>query len=918
MRVPGRHANCYAVAQPEPRRATQEFVASGHGASASSTARARPREVKFQIALSMGFVSIAAMLRRHRRLTARVFVATSLATEAAFAPAHNPHLAVGPHVGRRRSSPRYPTLVCRRVFDCFRDDAITVIYAAQEEAVRLEVGEVRTELLLLGLVSDDQKSSKVKVAMLGQGLTQTALRGAVAQLMTERGADARSGQSGKLAFSSNTKALFEVASSEGNVKNVGSEQLLLALTSAKFSDCGAMRCLALLNVSASQLRKAVETELTKPEGELASVGAAGGDAKLKLGEVATNLTEMARQGLLDPVIGRDAETQRILQILLRKTKNNACLVGPPGVGKTAVAEGLAQRIVEGRVPLKLRGREVFSLDLGLLVAGTKYRGEFEERIKSVIDEVQNSEMNITLFIDEIHQLVGAGVAGPDSSMDAANLLKPALARGELQVIGATTVDEYTKHIEKDAALERRFQKVMCEEPSATVTKEILEGLRSSYEAHHGVLISLEAISAAVRYSSRFIPERYLPDKAIDLIDEACSMTQMRVAADAVDDANDELNKSLVTVSDIAQVLSRWCGIPVDRLTEDEAGRLLRLEETLALRIIGQREAVSALARAVRRSRAGLTTARRPIASLYFAGPTGVGKTELCNVLAAEYYTDSNALIRLDMSEYSEQYSVSRLVGPPPGYVGYDDPRSGQLTEAVRRRPYSVVVLDEIEKAHSEVMNLLLQVLEDGRLTDGKGRTVNFSNCIIIMTSNVGSREILRKSGQSAAYGELKSVVMAQLQQRFRPEFLNRLDEVLVFRALGQSEMRDIARLSLFDAAARAAAAQKEASGNVSVDGMLTVEWTNKLEEKVLYSGSNVNYGARPLRRAIQRMFEDPIAEFLMSGNISCSSATVDVEEDGAIVVKHDGSVFRPRLAAEDDLVAVAAAAPGRGEARSID
>mmetsp|Transcript_52746 Transcript_52746/g.136206 ORF Transcript_52746/g.136206 Transcript_52746/m.136206 type:complete len:625 (+) Transcript_52746:3-1877(+) len=592
--------------------------------------------------------------------------------------------------------------------------------------------------------------------------------------------------------------------------------------------------------------------------------------------------------------------ERVIQILLRKRKNNACLVGPPGVGKTAVAEGLAQRIVSGDVPPRLKGKQVYSLDLGLVVAGTKYRGEFEERLKAVIDEVRSDERDICLFIDEIHQLVGAGLAGGDASMDAANLLKPALARGELQVIGATTTDEYVKHIEKDPALERRFQQVVCGEPSVAETINILEGLSSSYESHHGVLYSREALIAAARLSDRYINGRFLPDKAIDLIDQAGSLAHLRAdvglepaAAEAA--VTDVAKRPLVTANDIAQVTSRWCGVPVERLTEDEASRLLRLEDTMHERIIGQREAVNALARAVRRARAGLTGNTRPVASMYFAGPTGVGKTELCKVLASEYYADGKAMIRLDMSEYSEQHSVARLVGAPPGYVGYDDPRSGQLTEAVRRQPFSVVVLDEIEKAHPEVMNLLLQVLEDGRLTDGKGRTVSFSNCIIIMTSNVGSREILASASDGGSYADIRAAVQAQLKQRFRPEFLNRIDELLVFRALSETEMRQIAQLGLRNAAHRVTNAYSEAAAMQSEDSGSTMEpeWTAALEDEVMARGSDRMYGARTLRRAVQRLFEDPLAELMVAGVLS-GAVSVDLE-DGAVVVRCGGETIRPKL-----------------------
>jgi len=823
--------------------------------------------------------------------------------------------------GAGRRDGRVPKGVARRVFDRFKEDAITAVYAAQEEALRQGYGVVCTELLLLGILADEKLSGPdrvAKAALAGLGVKRQALKEAVGNLRQTRGEVAASG-SGSLPFSDNAKLLFDLANAEagGAGAVVGTEQLLLALGTPGLAQSGAAKVLLeRFKVDGGKLRAALEQEAKRGappsnEKELSAVGAEGGSKKTSLDSVATDLTKMAREGLLDPVVGREKELQRIIQILLRKRKNNACLVGPPGVGKTAVAEGLAQMIADGRVPAKLRNKQLYSLDMAAIVAGTKYRGEFEERLKSIIDEVKSDERDVCLFIDEVHQLIGAGSAGDGASMDAANLLKPALARGELQVIGATTNEEYTKYIEKDGALERRFQRVACEEPSVSETLDILAGLQSSYEKHHDVLIAPEALAAAARWSHRYLPERFLPDKAVDLIDEASSFVQMRygdaveAAADAGGEDDELLVKPVVTAADIATVLSRWCGIPVERLTEDASERLLRLEETLAKRVVGQGEAVSSLARAVRRARAGLTGNRRPVASLYFAGPTGVGKTELCRVLASEYYADSKALIRLDMSEYSEQHSVSRLVGPPPGYVGFDDPRSGQLTEAVRRRPYSVVVLDEIEKAHPEVLNLLLQVLEDGRLTDGKGRTVTFANCIIVMTSNVGSREILAaaSSGTLEGYVAMRSAVQDQLQRRFKPEFLNRIDELLVFRGLGAESLREIARLTLGDAAARAAEAHYESAVLSGSSGeRLEVQWTTALEDEVLLRGADTTYGARPLRRAVQRCFEDPLAEVLVAGylNGACGQAVIVGFEDGGSVVQVGGTRHRILLAASTD------------------
>ncbi|CAE7357442.1 clpC [Symbiodinium natans] len=804
--------------------------------------------------------------------------------------------------GRRRRLQR----MSRRVFDRFRQDAITAIYSAQEEALRRSHGVVSTELIIFGIFSEEQKGANLiaKTALVRKGVTREALKRFIAS--SPRPATDASG-SGSLPFSENARLLFDTANEDsvGNIE-IGCEQLLLALSADKLAQSGGAKMLAGLGLSGNALREAVSEAASAPgppERQLTAVGAdESSESEMTLDQVATDLTQMALDGLLDPVVGRQEEMERIIQILLRKRKNNACLVGPAGVGKTAVVEGLAIRIAEGKVPSRLKGKQVYSLDLGQLVAGTKYRGEFEDRLKNIIKEVTSDERDVCLFIDEIHQIVGAGAAGADSSMDAANLLKPSLARGELQVIGATTADEYTKHIEKDAALERRFQRVSCEEPSVAQSIEVLEGLRPAYEAHHGVLLTPEALQAAARLSDRYVNDRFLPDKAVDLIDEASSLAQWRTEME-LEEANNqaepgELSKPLVTAQDVATVLAKWSGIPVERLSEGESERLMRLEETLEQRIIGQSPAVSALSRAVRRARSGLAGSGRPTASFFFAGPTGVGKTELCRVLAEEYYADLKAMVRLDMSEFSEPHSVSRLIGAPPGYIGYDDPRSGQLTEAVRRRPYSVVVLDEIEKAHSEVLNLLLQVLEDGRLTDGKGRTVSFSNSIIVMTSNVGSQEILQQASGVGTYDQLRAAVQRQLQQKFRPEFLNRIDELLIFRSLSEQEFKQIVRLVLGDARARATAAFEEAAlQNGRPTQPLELTWTAEVEQVILASGSNAIYGARPLRRAVQRIFEDPVAEFLVSGAFNQGgAATVDVDS-GDVVIRYGGETLRPACAA---------------------
>jgi len=797
-----------------------------------------------------------------------------------------------------------------RVFDRFREDAITAVYGAQEEAIRRGSGKVTTELVLYGILCEDQAGGNriAQAALAKKGVTREALKRIFATLSFEGGGGGKKGPS--LPFGDDTKLLFDNVNADVKGVEVGCEHLLLGLSSPSLAESRGAQVLRDLGVTGEDLRSAVETEMgstrvsaaagdADAQKELATVGGGGSGKKLKLSEVGVDLTQMAFDNLLDPVLGREEEMERVIQILLRKKKNNACLVGPPGVGKTAVAEGLAQLIADGKVPPRLRGLQLYSLDLGLLVAGTKYRGEFEDRLQAVIEEATSAEHNMCLFIDEIHQLVGAGVAGPDSSMDAANMLKPALAKGDLRIIGATTLDEYTKYIEKDAALERRFQKVLCEEPTIAQTEHILEGLRNSYEKHHGVIVMPEAITAAVRLSDRYISDRFLPDKAIDLIDEAGSLVQLRSEAYAEDGAAPTAaeEKPRVTADDVMNVLSRWSGVPVERLTSSQADKLMTLEDALESRVIGQADAVNALSRAVRRSRAGLAGSKRPIASFYFAGPTGVGKTELCRVLAEEYYSDPKAMIRLDMSEYSEQHSVSRLLGAPPGYVGYDDPRSGQLTEAVRRQPYSVVVLDEIEKAHSEVFNILLQVLEDGRLTDGKGREVSFCNCMIVMTSNVGSREILGRDDEED-YATLRARVIAQLQRNFRPEFLNRIDELLVFQRLGNEEMKQIVRLTLQNAADRAqdAHSQWAQENGESAGSEVDVHWTAQLEDFILEQGIDVSYGARPLRRAVQRFFEDPLAELLISGSITGSKVTVDLEGED-IIIRFGSDIFRPSLLA---------------------
>ena len=652
-------------------------------------------------------------------------------------------------------------------------------------------------------------------------------------------------------------------------------------------------------------------------------GGNGQGEKSQLDKYSRDLTAAAEKNELDPVIGREKEIQRIIQILIRRTKNNPVLIGEPGVGKSAVAEGLAQRIVQGNVPELLRGKRVLSLDMGSLVAGTKYRGEFEERLKNMMDELHKAG-NVLLFIDEIHTIIGAG--GSEGSLDAANILKPALSRGEIQCIGATTLDEYRKHIEKDAALERRFQPVNVGEPTSEETLSILYGLRDRYEAHHKVRITDEALGAAVKLSERYIPDRFLPDKAIDLMDEAASRVRIQACtappdvreqekrleavliekkeaishqdfekAAALRDQERNLNREIeekraewtrsqtnardvVTEEDIAQVVSQWTGIPVSRMTEQEAQRLIRLEETLHRRLVGQDEAVSAVARAIRRARAGLKDPKRPIGSFIFLGPTGVGKTELCRALGEAMFGDEDAVIRLDMSEFMEKHTVSRMMGSPPGYVGYEE--GGELTEAVRRKPYSVVLLDEIEKAHPDVFNVLLQILEDGRLTDNTGRTVSFKNTIVVMTSNAGAK---LTGGRSMGFGSaqrdevrdyetMKESVMKEVKELFRPEFINRVDELIVFHALTEEEICRITEMMLKQVASRLEEQE------------IRLLWDEKVTKKLAEDGYDPKFGARPLRRLIQRTVEDTLSEELLQGRVSLGQEVRLTVKDGEITL----------------------------------
>ena len=688
---------------------------------------------------------------------------------------------------------------------------------------------------------------------------------------------------------------------------VGTEHVLLAI--AREGSCSATLLLSRAGISMQDVVNDVSKALMGGTANAGTDNKDGGkENESMLSQFGRDLTKLAKDGKIDPVIGRQKEIERVIQILSRRTKNNPCLIGEPGVGKTAIAEGLALKIVSGEVPELLKDKKIYSLDLTGMVAGTKYRGDFEERIKKVIDEVKNAK-DVILFIDEVHTLIGAGSA--EGAADAANILKPSLARGELQIIGATTIEEYRKHIEKDAALERRFQPVMVDEPSQEEAIEILKGIKDKYEAHHKVKITDEAIESAVKLSTRYIGDRYLPDKAIDLIDEAASRVRLRsytapsdlkeledkkksVEAEKLSAVNaqeferaatlrDEerkLDKEIkdkkenwhdmagkshdeVTPADIADIVSSWTGVPVTQLSTEESDRLLHMEDELHRRIVGQDEAVEAVSRAIRRGRVGLKDPKKPIGSFIFLGPTGVGKTELCKALAAAMFGDENAMIRLDMSEYMEKHTVSRLIGSPPGYVGYDE--GGQLTEKVRRKPYSVVLFDEIEKAHPDVFNMLLQILDDGVLTDGQGRRVDFKNCIIIMTSNVGAKLISQKQkafGFAAGAKELeqnekeiKDAVMGELRNTFRPEFLNRVDDIIVFQRLTKENIKEIASRLL-------AVLQKRVE-----DMGIEVTFSDEAVSKIADAGFDDVYGARPLKRAIQSRIEDALSEEMLKGNV---------------------------------------------------
>jgi ATP-dependent Clp protease ATP-binding subunit ClpC len=814
------------------------------------------------------------------------------------------------------------------MFERFTEKAIKVIMLAQEEARRLGHNFVGTEQILLGLIGEGTGVAAKVLKSMGVNLKD-------ARIEVEKIIGRGSGfVAVEIPFTPRAKRVLELSLEEARQLGhnyIGTEHLLLGLI--REGEGVAARVLENLGVDLSKVR----TQVIRMLGETAEV-AAGSTAQGRtktptLDEFGSNLTQMAAEGKLDPVVGRQKEIERVIQILGRRTKNNPVLIGEPGVGKTAIAEGLAQRIANKDIPDILEEKRVVTLDIGLLVAGTKYRGEFEERLKKIMDEIRQAG-NVILVIDEVHTLIGAGAA--EGAIDAANILKPALARGELQCIGATTLDEYRKHIERDAALERRFQPVMVGEPSVAETIEILYGLRERYEQHHKLKILDEALEAAAKLSDRYISDRYLPDKAIDLVDEAGSRVRLinsqlppeakeldkelrqilkqkddAVRAQDFDKAGElrdremdiksriraiasakksegEGDEPFVDAEEIAHIVASWTGVPVNKLTETESEKLLHMEDTLHQRLIGQEDAVKAVSRAIRRARVGLKNPNRPIASFIFSGPTGVGKTELTKALAAYFFGSEDAMIRLDMSEYMERHTVSKLIGSPPGYVGYNE--GGQLTEAVRRRPYTVVLFDEIEKAHPDVFNILLQILEDGRLTDAKGRTVDFKNTLLIMTSNIGSKVIEKGGGglgfefaedqTEAQYNRIRSLVNEELKQYFRPEFLNRLDEIIVFRQLNKEEVKDIAEILLKEVFSRLG--EKD----------INLEVTAKFKERLVEEGYNPAYGARPLRRAIMRLLEDVLAEEILSGRIKAGDVAIaDIDEEGKVKilpgVKHE-------------------------------
>ena len=810
----------------------------------------------------------------------------------------------------------------------FTPRAEEALRLAQEAAEEMGHGYVGSEHLLLGLMREEEGIAHR--VMTEYGLTDEM----ICSILQRTVGTGLAGAAPSQGLTPRAKSIVELAVSESirtNCSYIGTEHLLMGIL--REGNNMALRVLRTVGVDprkmyASVVKKLNESPRTVTSGAATSNKEEGKKSKT-LSEFTRDLNEAAREGKLDPVIGREQEVQRVIQILSRRTKNNPVLIGEPGVGKTAIAEGLAQRIVAADVPEELLDKKILSLDLSGMVAGTKYRGEFEERIKNTLAEVRQAG-NVILFIDELHTIVGAGSA--EGAVDAANIIKPALGRGEIRVIGATTLDEYRRYIEKDAALERRFQPVTVGEPTAETSVEILKGLRDKYEAHHKLTITDEAIEAAVMLSSRYINDRFLPDKAIDLMDEAASQVRMKaesaspdlksleekiaalhrekaeaIAAQDFEKAAQlrdieknyteqveierdkwhrqmQQNRGSVTADDIAAVVAGWTGIPVTRLTEDEGQRLLRLEDTLHERVVGQDEAVTAVAKAIRRGRVGLKDPKRPIGSFLFLGPTGVGKTELCKTLAEAMFGDENAMIRIDMSEYMEKHTVSRLIGSPPGYVGHEE--GGQLTEKVRRKPYSVVLFDEIEKAHEDVWNILLQILEDGIVTDSQGRRVDFKNTVIVMTSNVGAKNITaadtarlgfdggeQENDEAKRFARIREAVMAELKRTFRPEFLNRIDETIVFRQLDEEDIRKIARRML------------EVTGGRMAQQGITLQADDDAVAALAKDGFDAQYGARPLRRAIQNTVEDAVAELMLEGKLVDGDTAHVRLKDGKVVIE---------------------------------